>query len=152
MERKSKKVRVVETTVGAAIDDAFSALETLGGEMRDAYDNTPESLQQSDVGNMRDEAANVLEGLSQPDVPQKLYDIPCSYTEDRRLYQSRSRQRDEAVCMLDAARCALEEFNVGSVATGDEGEELDSDRDTLVEEVQQLIEDAEGVEFPGRNG
>ena len=47
MKRKSKYDREIKTTVGAAVEDALNEFESLGSEMREWYDNMPESLQGS---------------------------------------------------------------------------------------------------------
>ena len=63
----------ISTTVGDAISTAFGIIEDLATEMRDAYDNTPESLQSSGVGEARGEAADALEGISEvDDVPEQV--------------------------------------------------------------------------------
>ena len=56
-----------------AISEAFGEVHTLAEEMREAFSNTPESLQQSRMGQGREAAAVALD-LSQPYVPEILRD------------------------------------------------------------------------------
>src|SRR5512135_2985576 len=103
---KTSKWVTVKTTVGDAISTAYSIIEDLAAEMRDAYDNTPESLQSSAVGEARGEAADTLEGIDQPDVPKKLSELPLEFKLiPLKRHASRSDRLDDG---LEYARAAVE--------------------------------------------
>ena len=124
--------------------EAYETLLALGDEMQEAFDNTPESLQSSAVGEARQEAADALSSLNRPTVVEHLEAIKVkvhvpvrSPSAQSRL--SRSDRRDDAISMLQSAVDALQDKTEYS------------DVDALLEELDQLISEAEAVEFPGRN-
>lgn len=139
------KYDVKEMELSQVIDQACSTLSELGYEMQEAYDNTPEGLQNSAIGEARIEAADLLSGLDKPTVHESLEAIKIkvgvpvrSPSETKRL--SRTARRDDAVTMLQDALGALEDMPEPRYAHVDE----------LIEELTQLIGEAEAVEFPGR--
>jgi hypothetical protein len=139
--RKTAKGAVTRRiTVDDAVSGAWAVLEELAGEMREAFDNTPENLQQSAVGQAREEAADALENLSQPSVPDGLGDREFEYTYlPLKARASRSERCCDAVAMLQAVVDELEDDD-GEAATG------------LRDELDELISEAEAVEFPGMYG
>lgn len=118
-------------TVADFVSEALDALEELGSEMREAYDNAPENLQQSDVNTRRDEAASTLELLGRPE-PQSsiLGELDCETRIDAgkmyrgRPYQSRATRCANACAMLRAAADAVRNFESNNGETIDE---LDDD-------------------------
>lgn len=152
---KAKAVRFVDqtTTIGAAVSDAFSQLESLGIEMRDWYDNMPENLQGGSKGDAVNEAADALEGISEADIPENLREVEVKYQDDLKA-RSRSARRDVAVGMLMAVVQELEEKRDEEIQT-ESDDAADERRDNIqqvIDDVQQMIDDAEGVEFPGMFG
>jgi hypothetical protein len=104
-----------ESTVDGAVSDAFGELTTLGEEMRESFDNTPENFQTSGVGEARGEAADALENLSEPSVPSELADYAVSWSTralspSQMRKQSRASRRDDAVATLQAVVDRLEEI------------------------------------------
>jgi hypothetical protein len=155
---KRKPVKI-ETTVGDAVNTAFGVIEELAGEMREAYNNTPESLQQSGVGEARGEAAGTLENISEPDVPEALQHLPVVF-EQLPMLRSASRA-DRLADGLESASQAIEALNAHAEvlklnpSADEEGmaraallEELEA----TVTEIQDMIDEAEGVSFPGMFG
>ena len=67
-----------------AVSEAFAEVTDLAESMREAYDNTPESLQQSAIGEARDEAASTLEGINEVDVPDELAQFEVNYSKPTR--------------------------------------------------------------------
>jgi len=134
-----------------AVSSAFGDLQALGEELREAYDNTPESLQASAAAQARDEAANILEGLNEPSIPDALKDA-FKVTQITRLVRvltpkqqarlSRSARRDDACEWLSAVIDFLADV---------EGDNADEAAEFVIE-LEQLRDDADSVEFPGRNG
>jgi hypothetical protein len=159
MAKTKKAATPISTTVGAAISDGFSELLTLGEEMREICDNTPENLQSSSKYEEREAAADALENLSEPDVPESVADIAVNFSimPHKRSYVSRSDRRHEAIQYLQAAIDVLNE-NVEAwreaekelvAADPDKTDPRISDAEELIEEVQEAIDEGEAVEFPG---
>jgi hypothetical protein len=166
MTKAVPKYEPREMSIGDAVSDAFSALESLGEEMRESYDNTPENFQQSGVGEARGEAADALENLSEPSVPAELEEIKVSWSvpvlsPSKARKQSRSDRRYEATATLQAVISVLEdirdyepELDAEGAVVGERlySEDQVSEADSFLDEVQNLIDEAEAVEFPGMYG
>lgn len=131
------------TTVGALIDDGYSQAESVGEELRDWYDNLPESFQMGDKGDLLSEGADAIENAvcEKPDeLPAHIADLPVVHVPD--VGTSRSAQLCEAAGMLRAALSELPE------SAEDEDLDLDDVRSTL----EQAADEFEGVECPGMFG
>lgn len=132
-----------KSTLAEAVEEAWDELQILAEEMREAFDNTPESLQGSGAGEKRGEAADALEDLSEPSVPEALklvevtYYVPASVPK-RGL--SRSARRDHACGVLDRLVEVLNE------------KEENKEAMELAQELEELKDNAEAVEFPGMFG
>lgn len=138
----ARKLIQVDTTVGDAINTMCSCLEDLATELREWYDNMPENLQ---GGSKVDEAANVLEDISEPDVPDFIKEAPVTFQHPPpKKRQSRAARRDDAVAYGQAALEVIEE-RLEATEGGDDHGALESLRD----DVQEIIDNAEGVDFPG---
>ena len=161
MVKKQKQPRIPRytqhtTDIENAVADAMSELSGLGEELRSWYDNMPENFQNGDKGSMVDEAANTLESLNEVEVPACLSTVPVAYQSDRKA-QSRSARCGEAVNMLNIAKDNAQAFldeNLPEDETKDtetqatQREEIDS----FISELDEVISEAEGVEFPGMFG
>lgn len=150
-----KQVRQ-EASIADAVSAAFSELEELGNECREVVDNASEGLSQTQRIQTLDETASTLEGISEPTVPDDFGDIKIGYIElTKRRGVSRSARRDNAVAKLsgvvDACEEELEKF-------GDEENRTDEHQtqyeaiELLRDDCQQLLDEAEGCEFPGMYG
>lgn len=149
------KTQDLEMTIEDAVSEAFGELQSLGEEMRDAYDNTPESLQNDGVGAARGEAADALENINEPDVPTELQgdNFKVKWTvkilsPSAQRRQSRSDRRYEAVETLNQVVQYLGEIQ-------DDEKMSDDVKDAatiLIDEIQTVIDEAEAVEFPGMYG
>lgn len=169
---KTKQPKTATTTIEAAITDGYAALETLGEEMRSWADNMPENMQGGSKYEEITAAADELEGLSEPDVSDIPEDVRnAEVTYQRATKTSRAARRDEATGMLSAAAEKLREKKddyepeKAEVAFADvpkgadpvealeeaqeKYEEIQSAIDTLADEVTEMQETADGVEFPG---
>lgn len=132
-------------SVADAVSEAWGELEELGQEMREAFENTPESLQSGGVGEARGEAADALENLTEPDVPEKLGALEITFSQmPLKKKSSRADRRDQAVNTLDAVVTFLDDEEAC------EGEE--DERNQLRDEIENLKDEAESVEFPGMYG
>jgi hypothetical protein len=146
------------STIEGAVSDAMSALEELGSEVREVFDNMPESLQSGNRGDMLNAAADELEYLSAPDVPECISGIPISFEYKPNRRPSRSDRRYEAVRMLEHARDAAQDWldddsNAETDAEVSEGErDINSEREEVeqfISDIEEVINSAENVEFPG---
>lgn len=144
---KSKR-EAVSVDLASAVSDAFGELQALGEEMREAFDNTPESLQQGGAGAARGEAADALENFSEPDVPESVAALSVTITRNQygRRGPSRSERRDDACAILAAAIEALDSMD------DDIPQQQKDDGETLRDELDNLQSEAELVEFPGMFG
>jgi hypothetical protein len=160
------------TTVDSLIADAFSEIEELANEMREAFDNTPESLQGSGAGEQRGEAADALESLhgDQPDVPDICTEIQVYFLPSKDT-SSRSKRASAVQDMLSSAageiRSYIENYEE------DEGEEKDQKKgeekgqkegeekkdapdmdelESLADKLEEIGEEVANVTFPGMYG
>lgn len=150
----AKRVPVqIDTTVGDAINTMYSGIEQLGSELRDWYDNMPEGLQGGDKGSEVDDAATVLEDISEPDVPAAIREFPLMFRQLPLLKRAtRSDRMSEA---LEYGRKAIEliEERITGLEENEnrneqEQEQLD-ELEALKTSVEDDIETAEGLDFPG---
>lgn len=149
MGKRARKLIDHESSLQGMIMDAMAAITTLAEEMREAYDNTPESLQSSGAGEARGEAADNLENISEPDVPDWLENVNHkwqSFPGPKR--PSRAARRDEAVEMLRQVMERLDELKEEKSRSEEEREQAEALRD----EIENIIDEAEAVEFPGMFG
>lgn len=155
-------------------EDACSALEELGSECREIVDNASEGLQQTQRIQTFDETAGTLESISTPDVPACIADLAIEYTEAvptrKRQSPSRATRCANAVSVLNAAKdaaetwleehpeidCDDEEEHDAKVNAGEvEGGYTNDDRsevEQFISELDDIIGNAEGCEFPGMYG
>lgn len=148
-----------------AVSEAHSELAQLGEEMREAFDNTPEGLQGSDVGQAREAAADELENLDEPDVPKSAAELEVWWKKPERTMSqqkrmTRAQRRDDALQILAEVMSALdtriEEIELAQAAIIKEGGEPNLDElDALKnfrEEIENLHDNADNVYFPGMRG
>jgi len=132
------------------LDEAYEEIDELRDEMQEAFDNTPESLQDSAVGQARSEAADQLGSIadsppSVPDVLSELYVLHYPSLNQK----SRADQADDAAVMLRDASQAAQKFLDGTVKP------KKVDLKAIQEFCDQLEEHAnelDNVEFPGMFG
>lgn len=140
---KKKVVTLVSASIAGLVADAFSELESLGGELREWHDNLPDSLKdhRSDI----DEAASSLESLSEPSgLPDELEELQVSYSPLVKRKTSRADRGGQAVYELQAASDALGEWMEENPDHPDYG-----DVESFQSDLDSLIGEAEGVTYPG---
>ena len=145
LELRNKKFTV---SVDGLVEDAYDTITELAEEMQEAFDNTPEPLQNGDVGQRRQDAADALGEFMLPDIPAEADDITVLFLPSLDL-SSRSKRADDAAEQLRTAAQAIRDF-VSEMEEKEEGEDTDSH--TLEEFADQLENDAtelENVDFPG---
>lgn len=145
---------IQRTATISAVEDAFSELETLGEEMRETYDN----MEGANMGHMEKcqragEAADTLEQLQQPDPPASIVDLQITYGEavnkDKRKGCSRAVRCSNACAVLRAASERAQEW------LDDEANKEDESRDDVeqfINDIDDIADSAEGVDFPGMFG
>jgi hypothetical protein len=137
----------ITTNVGDAVDTAYSGVQELADEMRSWHDNLPENLQYGSKGEEVDTCATDLEDVSQPEVPDSLRELVVDfYTMPLKKRASRS---DRLYDYLDYARQAIIALNDHKETIPEGDTERHDEVDTLIDDIQQMIDEAEGVSFPG---
>jgi hypothetical protein len=148
-KRTTKPKPTTQLSIGATVGDAYSTLEGLGQEFRDICDSTPDSLQSTDLYDRRDTTASTIENLSEPDVPEWLSGIEFTWTQwPRSSTKSRSGQCAEATAMLQAVADKLDEMIEANTQSKEQNDEMR----TLKDELEEIINEAEGCEWPGMFG
>jgi hypothetical protein len=143
------KQEVREVSIADAVSGAFSALEELASECREIVDNASEGLSQSQRIQTLDETAGQLESLSEAAVPEKFGEIRVKYFEaTKKRGVSRAVRCSNAVTALQAVVEACDE-RLEELAEEDDAR---ADVETLRDECQTAIDEAEGCEFPGMYG
>lgn len=166
------KPKPLKTTVGAAITDAFSAIEELAGEMRETADNMSNAnMEHMPKYETANGTADELENLSAPDDPSStIAELEVTSTEmvnkDKRKGPSRDVRLSNAQSLLQDAIGVLNETDFEELlktqagATSDKDEVTDVDgktADDLKDEADTLANELEeaanvSVEFPGMYG
>ena len=140
-----------QTTIVNAINEALNVFQELGEEMREAFDNTPENLQQSAAGEAREAAADALESISEPSFPKELEEeqvilMERVRTEKQMIRRTRPERRDDAINTLDRCIEALQDIADNESASATARSEAGS----LADELEDIKSNAEAVEFPSR--
>jgi hypothetical protein len=138
-----RKVEASETTLGAAVDDAYGRFQELSEECREVVDNAPPGLDQTERIQTLDQTASTLEELASPEVAPELAGIKITVSKPYRV-RSRSDQRDGATSLLDAAMQAL-----NGIGEDDPRHQAAS---ALCAELNDALDQAEACEFPGCRG
>jgi hypothetical protein len=160
--------KLITRTASAAdaVSEAVSLLTELGEECREACDNMPESLQSTSRYDALSGSADVLECVEEPDASEGLPAAPVVWQEPRptKRQPSRATRCAAAVAILEAvvAWCDEQCDALIQVPSDDdkpedtaEEERLDALHEALTEyrdALQQIVDNAEGCEFPGMYG
>lgn len=149
---KSYKPNPCKSTVNAALEDGVAALVSLGEECRESGDNFEN--QSHPKAEAFGEVADALENLSLDiDLPDDLAELEVSYTDQvprRKAHNpSRASRCGNAVAALQAGFDGLQSWL--DRAENTEHEKRD-EVDSLATEVENMIGEAESVEFPGLYG
>jgi hypothetical protein len=142
------------TSVGDLIEAFFADMEELASEVREAYDNAPDSLKQSERNQTLEQTASSLEDLRAPDeptdFPESLRDHQCTYHTYEQRRPTRAGRRDRAVDGLTAAIEAIrawadkedEELNApAEPITPEQQDELDNTSDEAKALVERMREE-----------
>lgn len=128
------------------VEEAMSEIESLKDELDEWYNNMPESFQQGSKGDELQEAIDGLDsahGQYNEGAPEWLMELPV-YAPPHEG-SSRSDRCAGATNALRQAADAIEE----ALKKEEEGSERASDADELMNELNSVADEAEGVCFPG---
>ena len=139
------QTKLFTSNVADLVDSAFSTFEDLAGEMSDWYDGLPEAFQGGDKGSALEDARGILESLSHPAVDGPTGAIEVCYLPLQDV-KSRASRCNDAVGCLQAVVDALD------ACKDDEGRDNQEEIKNLLDELENAISEAEGVEFPGMYG
>ncbi len=160
-ERFTPRTGTVEEFISSGVEE----IQEVGNELREAFDNAPESLQQTDVNQRRDAAASEIENISEPSVNSSILgELACTTQIDNgktyrgRMSQSRMCRVNNGAAMLRAAAEAINEW-LGNHTEIDEADQDNPDSlreradalDKLAEEgidpsdLNAALEEAEGL-------
>jgi uncharacterized protein (UPF0147 family) len=148
------KTVVCDGTI-SSVTDAIAELTALGDEAREVVDNASEGLAQTQRIQTFDETASALEGISEPDVPECVQELAIRYSEQRKKKgESRAVRCGNAVSVLSAAVDVLENWLDGLQPDpeDDEGQEQKAEVEQFKDDLQEIIDAADGCEFPGMYG
>lgn len=136
------------STLAAAVADALESLHGLGEELQEWYDNMPENFQNGSKGEEVSEAADAIEQLADSiDIPEALLELPVTLPEFvSKRRKSRADRRDEECMVLGACVEALLAFATEQREQGEATQETDN----VIGDIGAVIDEAEGVDFPGR--
>lgn len=142
---KAKRARFKSTTVKTTVADIVSGsigdLEALKEELEQWKENIEEKFSTTEKYSQLEEAVDALE-ISEPDIEDELGNIEVEYqTVNPKSIKSRSARCNEATRLLSAAIDALN-------AAAEDDDQLEGAED-LANELQEIVDTAEGVEFPG---
>jgi hypothetical protein len=129
-------------SVGDLVSDSFNELQSLGSELREWYDNMPEGLRGSSKGDEVEAAADPLEQLTEPEVPGEVSGIKIVFIPSE-LLDTKAQRRDNAVNGLQAV---IEGLDGAKDENGD-----DLDVSGFISDLEAVISEADGVEFPSFN-
>jgi len=128
------------TTIESAISIALNDLESLGNELQDSFDATPESLQGTDANQAKSEAAEVLQNIDVPEIPEKFRALEITLNVPHRNKPSRLLRQTLRDDYIQVLAQVIEFF-----------QELDDEESSdLQEQLQAIIDDCEAVDLPGR--
>lgn len=142
MAKRTKRPEPREVTLADAVSEAIGEFTTLGEEFREICDNTPDSLQGSELYETRDATASTLEGIDEPSVPESLSEIKVTIQDQtpRRRGYSRAARCEHSIYILQTCIDALHEL------------EDNDDAYDFASDLENIVGEAEGCEFPGMFG
>jgi hypothetical protein len=99
-KQKLERFKNITGSVEDFISGGFSEIVSVGEELREAYDNAPDNLKETDVNTRRDEAASTIENLSEPSVNSSILGaLDCAASIDMgKTY--RGRQSQSRACRI----------------------------------------------------
>lgn len=155
MAKKNLRCVPQTGTVQQLISDGYSELLCLCEEADEIVQNAPESLFETDRIQTFSSTVDALSDAdSEPDVPECVAELPITYYVDQRKSKSTSRATrcGEACDLLDRAVGELDDWLSRENSEDDDGEEARASVVSLRDEVQNMIDNAQGTDWPGMYG
>lgn len=165
-EYSALKVKRFTTTIDGVFEDAKNSLEELASEIREAYDQMPESLQQGSRGETIDNTASTLEGLDFDDCPEVCSHIEIVYFPSADL-STRSKRASEYADMLTTIKSHLDDWvaehkpddeeSVKMTFKDSSGADVEvevdwSELEEFGDACERLADEIQNCEFPGYTG
>lgn len=138
--------KVYTYTISGLIEDACSELEGLKDELQEWYDSLPESFQNGDKGSTLQDTISTLENIQEPDIPCWVAEETTVLAPSLSHRTGRAHRRD---CATDKLHAVVDWVETYKIEHADISEDQESDLDAIVGEIEQIISEAECVEFPG---
>lgn len=159
-------------TLANVVSEAISIISELSDEIREVVDGASGTARESTQRiQTLDETAGTLEQyVDEPSIPDHLSELQVTYFEFQKKKASRADRRDNAASLLDGVIGTLQEYidkeelDLTTVSEEDgDGEEVTSkiedeargrieEASTLLDELDNIKGEIEGVEFPGMYG
>jgi ParB-like chromosome segregation protein Spo0J len=134
------------STIADLVDAAFATFAELSDELQEWSGNLPEQFQDSEKASRLEESSAALANLSAPLVADELGRIPIVHVPPERDF-SRAGRLDCAVVMLEAVIARLSVPAGGETAESREGE-----RKAVIAELENIVDEAQDIEFPSMFG
>ena len=143
-----------------SVSDAISELQSLGEECREIVDNAEGGLKETSRIQTFEETASALENISEPDVPECVDEVQVKWYEQRPRRKARAMSRAvrcaNAVALLQAASEAAQQWlDDTDCQPEDKSAEQEAQREeveSFIDELDNIVSDAESCEFPGMFG
>lgn len=160
------KTKSVEWSVADALDNGKSELTALCEELQEWYDNLPENFQNGTKGDQLQTAIDALSNADQTDVCDSMANsadeddeatkgyvggLRFTFSASTKKRQSRADRCSEATSLMRAAIECVEEA-IGEAFDDEKDDPYTETRDEIesnIDELTNIIDEAEGVEFPG---
>lgn len=145
--------QVSRTGSAGDVSSAIETLQELGNECREIVDNSGEALANTQRIQTLESTADALENINDIDIPDCAAELTITYSEAvptrKGRGASRAVRRDNAVAVLEAAKDAAQNRLDDK---SDDTSEIGDDLQAFIDEIENVVGDAEGVEFPGMFG
>lgn len=132
------------------VDEAYEEIGDLRDEMQEAFDNMPESLQDTDVGQARSEAASQLENIADelPTLPDPITSLQIIHYPSLNQSSRADRAGDAAVTLRDVSK-AVRQFT--ATMTKLKKAEL-AEIQEFCQQLESSADEIDDVRFPGMFG
>jgi hypothetical protein len=146
----ARKYEEIKSTIADAVSSAIGELTALAEEVREVVDNASGGLENTPRIQTLDETATALEEIEDIEIDERIGKLEISYNQEKSNRKgrglSRASRRDNAVQIFDAVLEKLGELEP------QESNDNEPDYTSLINDLEVIKENAEGVEFPGMFG
>ena len=137
-------------TIALLVDEAYEEIADLRDEMQEAFDNTPESLQETEVAQARSEAASQLDIFADdsPSVPESISSVSIILYPSPNQTSRADRAGGVAVMLRHVAEAARQFLEGAKKLKKAELKEINE----FCQQLESQADEIENVEFPGMFG